>query len=394
VSNPLSPFVSVEERDDGVYISVTREQAAKINVRDVITALEQASVINYQADQIRSVIEHSRGGFEKIGDTFEYYNSNMDRYIDIKVTPLKATIKVNSPALSERVRFTDNVIRYCLSTKGICCGVKEEVLKKFMSEPAYDTELLVAEGIPPIDGKDSEIQFEVSVNPDAKPSVGKGGKVDYREIQTFSSIKQGQVIARRVPPTEGQPGKAVTGEAIPPVPGKDFPLPRGRNTVISEDGQFLVAEKTGIVFEEGHLINVDELLQVHSDVDFSVGNVKYSGNVQIHGGVKAGFIVEAEGDIEISGEVESARVISRNGNVVIHHGVIGKNDTYIFGKNGISIEFAQNAELRTDGKLTVGKSCLHCQIFCNTLEATDGQSSIVGGVVQAYEHIDVINIGN
>ena len=394
MSNPLSRFVPVEERDDGVYISVARELSAKLDIRDMIQALEQAGVVNYDAERIRAVVHNARGGYERVGDPFEYYDTAMDKFVEIKVTPLRATIQLSSASITERVRFTEHVLRHFLAMKGVCCGIKEDVLKKLADEPTYDTEITIAEGIPPKNGRDSEIQYEVNVTPDSKPTVGKGGKVDYREIRTFTSVKQGQVIARRIPPTEGEPGKTVTGELIAPQPGKDNPLPRGQNTTVSQDGQFLIAEKTGIVYEEGHLIHVDELLQVRGDVDFSVGNVKYSGNVEIRGNVKPGFVVEAEGDIEISGEVESANIISRNGSVVIHHGVIGKGGTSIFAKNGITIEFAQNADLRTDGKLSVGKFCLHCTIYCNVLEAVDRQSSIVGGGVQAYEYIEAQNIGN
>jgi uncharacterized protein (DUF342 family) len=253
---------------------------------------------------------------------------------------------------------------------------------------------VVAEGTAPKNGKDGEIVMEVNINPDARPTVGKGGKADYREIQTFTSVKQGQVIARRVPPTEGEAGRTVTGEEIQPQLGKDVALPKGRNTVASEDGKFLIAEKTGIVFEEGHNLHVDELLQIKKDVDFSVGNIKYSGNVIIKGNVMPGFVVEAEGDIEIGGEVESARVISRNGMVTVNRGVIGKGDTYIYGKNGVNIGFAQNAEIRTDGKLTIGKSSLHCIIVCASLDSTEHQASIVGGAVKAYESIEAMSIGN
>ncbi|MBD3390918.1 MAG: DUF342 domain-containing protein [Chitinivibrionales bacterium] len=394
MSNPLSALVPVEDRDDGVYISVTRELAQKLKLRDVINSLEQAGVINYDVDVIKAVIEHARGGYERIGEPFEYYNEALDRYLEIKVSPLKAAIKFNSMAITDHIKPTENVLRYCLASKGVCYGVKDDVIEKFIQEPTYDADVVVAEGEPPKNGKDGEIAYEVNINPDARPSVGKGGKADYREIQTFTSVKQGQVIARRVPPTAGEPGKTVTGDQIPASPGKDIQLPKGRNTVISEDGKFLISEKTGIVFEEGHNLHVDELLSIKSDVDFSVGNIKYSGNVVIKGNVMPGFTVEAEGDVEIGGEVESAKVLSRNGVVTIGRGVIGKGETSIYGKAGVTIGFAQNADLKTDGKLTVQKSCLHCEITCGALDATERQASIVGGHVRAFEYIEAMSIGN
>ena len=57
------------------------------------------------------------------------------------------------------------------------------------------------------------------------------GSVDYRSIQTFTSVSKGDLLAVKYPPSLGKPGVTITGEPIPPESGKDVPLPNGRNTV-------------------------------------------------------------------------------------------------------------------------------------------------------------------
>ena len=105
------------------------------------------------------------------------------------------------------------------------------------------------------------------------------------------------------------------------------------------------------MFFENSLLTVAELLHVNKDVDFSVGNIKYTGDVLIGGSVRPGFSIEAEGSIHIKGEVESATVTSRAGQVTIDKGVVGKGDTNISAKQGVTISFAQDAHLHTEGAL-------------------------------------------
>jgi uncharacterized protein (DUF342 family) len=394
VLNPLASLFPVEEREDGVYIKITLDLRDKIRLRDVVVALEKGNVINANFDEIKEVIARARGGFEKIGPVFEYYNPEFDKYVEVKIKPYEARMKYSSRAYADHIEATEGLMRHCLLRKGIKHGVKTEVLRKIIRERIYDQEFVVAEGEMPEDGREGRVKLEVQINPDMRPRGGDDGKVDYRDIQSFTSVKEGDVLARCIPPTAGFPGKAVTGDEIAAKPGKKALLPQGRNTVLSEDGNTLTAGKTGVVYMEGGTLHIEELLQIFGDIDFAVGHVKYSGDIYITGNVKQGFTVETEGNIQINGEVEAARIISRNGTVTINKGVIGKRETYIFGKKGVRIAFAQEAEIRTDETLTVEKYGMHCKCFCRVLEAMAPHASLVGGELHVYDHLIAVNLGN
>ena len=71
-------------------------------------------------------------------------------------------------------------------------------------------------------------------------------RVDYTALNLIHNVKQGQEICRLIKPTEGEPGRTVLDTEIPAKSGKSVPLPKGRNTEISEDGTLLVASRRSI----------------------------------------------------------------------------------------------------------------------------------------------------
>lgn len=394
MANPLSKFVEVEDRDDGVYIKVTRSQQQNLAPPAFEKCLEDALVINADMNAISGVIKRARGVFEKIGPPFEVYNPKFDSYIFVQTTPLKAIMNISSESIVSEIKLTPGLIRYGLARKGVTFGIKEDTLMETVANVAYDTEIIIAEGEPPERGINGQIEMEVDINPDSTPSIDQSGKCDFRNIKSFVAVKKGQVLARRIPPKEGKPGTSVTGEKIESEKGIDVQLPSGKNTSVSPDGLTLTSSNDGIVFMQSGLIYVGELLTIPGDVNYSVGNIKYSGDVLIQGGVKPGFCVETEGNIEIQGEVESAKIISRKGYVTIGRGVIGKNETEIYGEKGVTVNFAQECDIKTEGTLVVEKYLLYCQAVCSIFQAEASGSGIVGGDLTVYKYIDAMNIGN
>ena len=84
-----------------------------------------------------------------------------------------------------------------------------------------------------------------------------------------------------------------------------MPLPRGKNTEISEDGTQLVASIAGSVDFTGNVFQVKPVLEVPGDVDFSTGNINFLGDVNIRGNVLSGFTVRAMGNVRVEGVVEA-----------------------------------------------------------------------------------------
>jgi uncharacterized protein (DUF342 family) len=394
VANPLAKFIPVEERIDGIYIKVSQLEKQSVKLDDMMRALDQAMVVNYDFAKISDVYNHARGGLEKVGPLFVYYDPEAEQYIQFGITPERMTLSLASTATANGVHFTEKKLAFFLSRKGVRHGINTELLKKICEGQLFKTSFEVASATKPVQGEDASLEYLVVISPDSRPQVRQDGKVDYREIKSFASVAAKQVIARKKPATPGTAGIAITGDPLPATPGRDIQLPVGRNTEISPDGNSLIATKAGIISQEAGAVNVIELLDIPKDIDFSTGNIKYNGDVLVHGNVMPGFAIEAEGSIHIKGEVESAKVLSRNGEVIIEHGIVGKGDTLINGKKGIHVAFAQDATLVTEGTLLVDKYLLNCDATCFALQTKDNHGSIIGGQTRAEKSIMAGHFGS
>ncbi len=394
MTNPLTQFLTVDDRSDGVFITISRDKKDKISLDKLIRALDLKQVTNYDREKIESTVMRARGAPEKIGPPFEYYNKTLEEFIEVRIVNENAIMQINSEFITTGIAITPTNLLFCLKRNGIRFGFIEEAIEQVVTDCQYDTEVCVAKGENPIDGKNGKIQLLVDYNPNLRPHRRRDGSVDFRDVDSFPKVTAGQTLAKKIPPTNGTPGKTVTGELIPSMPGKDVKLPQGKNTELSDDGMTLVATKAGFLQSEGVLITVGDKLFIENDIDFNVGNVKFSGDVEINGDVKPGFSVESEGDILIHGQVESSNVISRNGSVTIKKSILGKNASSIYAKSLIEVMFAQNATLETEGTVRIERHCLHCQTTCTIFEAVGPHSNIVGGMVTATQQVVATQIGN
>jgi uncharacterized protein len=394
MKNPLGKYFPVEERSDGTYINVAASGPDGFDFVQCLRDLEAAEVVNFDPQKIKDVASRKRGLFEKIGPPFRYYNPEWDHFIDTFISPLKATIVIKPDCLKAGLTPDADSIGFHLKRKKVIHGVKPDRILALVEQSKLGVEETVAEGEAPVNGIDAMVKIQLNTVPSQKPKILLDGRVDFRSIETFVPVAQGQCIAIKIPATPGKPGKSVLGGEIAPTPGRDMVLPQGRNTSISQDGLSLVSAKNGKIYEEHGLYHVQELMEISGSVDFSIGNIKFGGDILVHGNVLPGFILESDGNITIKGEVEAAKIISRKGFVTVGKGVIGKGCTSISGYLGVHVGFAQEAVIDTSGPLCVDKYLLHCTCTCSILEAASAPASIVGKTVRIHDHSNVYQLGN
>lgn len=169
----------------------------------------------------------------------------------------------------------------------------------------------------PIEGKNGEVSFLVEVDEKMMgPKELENGTVDFRETTYIPTIEEGTVFAKIDPPEEGQEGKNVLGEPIPAPKVYPILVRTGKGATYLEEDRQLVATLSGRpeVKRQGHMIRASVLPKfIHSgDVDVSTGNIRFTGDVDIHGQVDENMIVEADGDIFIKGNVSNSFVHAGN----------------------------------------------------------------------------------
>lgn len=277
-----------------------------------------------------------------------------------------------------------------ISKHNIVYGIKFDVIDNICQNLHNVKDVLIAEGKRPINGQDGKLIFEIDIKSAATPKILEDGSVDYKNLDLFKNIKKGQVIARKINPTEGQPGINVFGQKVDAISGKHVRLPAGKNTYIDDDKL--------IAAVDGHIVALNNKIEVHTflelkEVDTSVGNIKTVASVKITGNVKSGFTVESEGNIEIFGVVEAAAIVAK-GNISIHKGVQGAGKAKIIAEGNITAKYLQNCSVEA-GEDIYSEAIIYCDVKAGgNVKLLGNKSQIIGSKIIAAMEISAANIGS
>ncbi len=304
---------------------------------------------------------------------------------------------VSLPARPAPLPLNPTKLRFVLKSQGIVYGLLEEALARTIE--SYNAgrpldRLRVAEGVRPQAGTrpDIEMKFEFSSKPKEDPS----GHINYREMSRVVACRAGDVLAvkkKMRPPVNGitVTGKPVTFPVI-----EDIPLIPGAN-ILREEGETEIvfrAKIDGAVKFDKHILSVQPVLDIESDVDFSVGNIHFDGDVKIGRDVLADFSVEATGKVSIWGSAIACRI--RAGDEIdIRGGIIGKSRAEIRSQRSIAVAFAENARLFAQNDIAVRNGIMGSEAHCHDYFATEAKSSrIVESTIIAGRGISTFVAGS
>ncbi|MGL5721474.1 MAG: DUF342 domain-containing protein [Brevinema sp.] len=263
---------------------------------------------------------------------------------------------------------------------GITFGINEKVITEILDNDLYNVPLVVAEGNPVEHGEDGYIEYLFPTGQEQiKYAVMSDGSVNFKELNIIHNVQKGDTLAIMHPPTPGANGKTLMGENIPANPGKEVAFNLGENVSISGDRLKAVAADMGQVYLKNNQICVDPALEISGDVDLSVGNIDFIGNVIIKGNVDDGFTVIAGGNVEIHGHIGKS-FISAEGNIISHKGIQGRDDAKIECRGSLFAKFIERASLSVGQNIVVSDYILHCSISCHgDIIAIGGKRPIVAG---------------
>ncbi|MBD3420488.1 MAG: DUF342 domain-containing protein [Chitinivibrionales bacterium] len=386
----LSNILKTEVRADGLYMTVTREDRERIDTDKLKIALEKAQVMNVNLPKIFDVIKRARGVAERIGQPFRYYDNRKDKYMMFDAKPERATVTLSSEANALGLKITAEDVLWKAGQMRIAFGVDESRIEWAINDGSFDEPVEFAFCEKPEHGLDARIEMLVNIDEKAKPKLLPDGSVDFRNIELFKQVNTDDLIARRYPPTKGKDGIDVFGNPMPANEGRDLALPQGKNTVVDNTNQRLMAACSGFMYRDGQLVCVGEVLIIPKDVNFETGNIKYKGAVVIKGNIKAGFEVDAGQNVIIEGLVDGADITSRNGSITVKKAIFGHDDCTLYAKKNIECELAQNLCMEAEGKITIKKFCLQCKVTTAEFEA----AAFIGGLLAATKKIKLLEAGN
>ncbi|MCH5252297.1 MAG: DUF342 domain-containing protein [Lachnospiraceae bacterium] len=312
----------------------------------------------------------------------------------VRVSPDKMKAVINLSVFGEDAEHTAGELGRLLKRNGVRQGVKKGILQEIIDKKLYLEDVVVAEGREPVNGEDGKYRYFFRKELKKKPKILENGSVDYKNMELFEEVKEGQLLAEYEPATAGGYGFDVAGNLLPPKKGKELLPLRGKGIKMSDDRKKYTAMLDGIVewVEEGK-IEVRNMYTVTGNVDVSTGNIRFQGDVNIQGNVERGFTVEADGNVVVNGQCDGG-IIRATKDILIRKGCQGQNVGELHAGGSITGQFMESVKATAGGDITASY-LLNCQVKTEGKLLIEGRRGvIIGGYLCAKQGIQCFGLGN
>jgi len=285
-----------------------------------------------------------------------------------------------------------------LKSMAIVYGIQDTTIQRALNATQESGEkeenVVVAQGDPAIDGRDAVVEYLFSLEPQDGLCIMPDGRVDYHKKQPIELVKKDALIAKIKNHREGVDGKSVYGTVLKARKAEENVLHAGANVTADSSGKRFFAQINGQPVLNKNILNVYPHYNVPSDVDYSIGNIEFDGNVTVSGNVLPGFEIKATGDVVVLKNVDGA-LIEAGRDVKVAGAIIGGENTTIKVGRNLTAHHIQNAVVEVEGDVIVFDSVLHSTISAlGTVVVREKKGTIVGGKIQTLRSIEAKTIGS
>lgn len=315
-----------------------------------------------------------------------------DAQLQIDLSPDKMIAYLNTTRAYGGKPVSRDRIANALNEKKISHGILHDEIARAINE-AEVSKWVIAEGRKPIDGEDGKLLPLVELGKERRPRFDSNGVANYRELGGVVTVHEGERLMQKIPPTAGEAGVNVLGQAIPAKAGKaiQFGAPLKGAKLDPQDPNFLVAAIAGLPVPASNGMTVEPSITIGT-VDLASGNVDFDGSIVVNGDVQPGMSIYASGDIHVGGTVEAA-TLEAGGNIAVKGGIIGHSDmlqtTAVHVRCGgtCSALFIENARVEAGDSIQVEKLVRQSDLSAANQVIVgrpgSGQGSIIGGSTRA-----------
>jgi uncharacterized protein (DUF342 family) len=244
-------------------------------------------------------------------------NNKMEAYLTIKYTPenvynLKDKNENRVVLLEGEVieqncppKYTLQEIKQELSKMHIVYGIIDKNIQNAIKSDSNN--ILVAKGENMENGENDKIEIKFAMDKDITMlEEDNEGKIDFKSIGSVEAVKKGEVLAELIKGKEGKDGINIMGEVKKHKPGKSIFIKAGEGCTVEENK--VIATIDGKPCMRSNSFYVNQVHEVTGDVEIKTGNIKFIGDIIIHGTVKEGMEVEAGSSINIMKDIERANI--------------------------------------------------------------------------------------
>lgn len=216
-------------------------------------------------------------------------------------------------------------------------------------------------------------------------------KVDFKDRSPFIMVKKGELLARKVKGKKGVEGISVKKKPLPFKRKKIVQFTPGRNTIEKDDK--LIAGTSGrYEVSESRRININDVLHIEGNVDYSTGNISFAKDVIIEGEVKDGFKVAAGGSLYCKSNLDASDILCRK-DLTIDKGVIGRGTGIVRAGGKIKARFVENCDIESKEGIEIEKNIMNSKLFTLGYLEIGEKGSIVSSRITAELGVKTYNLG-
>ncbi|MBN2619352.1 MAG: DUF342 domain-containing protein, partial [Spirochaetales bacterium] len=318
--------------------------------------------------------------------------------ISFRMDPMKMNLymELKAPVNSENVISmknvrdkTDSLGAFCV--KRIDWSLVGDIYQRVIFDGEMVPETVVAKGQPAEFYIPEHIIIKEELYVDLKPERTMNDSVNYHHIKSFVQIKANEFIGDLIPATEKINGKNLAGVEIPAPTKIINNLTVGKNISV-ESGKLYSAIDGALKILDDQVI-VDDLLVVVKDIDYSTGDINFSGDIDVGNSIREGFSVTTTRDISVKDTIEPTNIECGN-NLVVGHGIIGSDKYKILCKGSVHSVHIEHATVKAAGSVIVNKSIISSKIYSLDCLNLGDKGKIVGGEYHILNNINTGELGN
>lgn len=344
-----------------------------------------------RTQEIQRIVDRAEGKAQPLVQWPE--GAALAAHIEINIGPdsLWASATVHPPRKGGGQPREEDILSAVVNHK-IHHGIDRQAIKRMAEEQIYDTPVIIARGERPRAAGPARVEYLFNTEVGKPFLEDEQGRVNLKELNFISNVKQGDVLARLLPRQPGSPGMDVFGKRITfEDAGEDETLRAGKNT--RQEGDRLLAIIDGNAYLRGRYVNVDDLVIV-DNVDYQTGNIDVDGSVLVHGTIADGFTVRATGMIQVEDCIGRVQV-EAGGTIVLKAGMNGNGEGSLTCSGDIYARFIENARLECRSHLVVEEAIMNSTVLVwKNIYLTGKRAELIGGSCAVGGGIQCKKLGN
>lgn len=312
-----------------------------------------------------------------------------DCSLDISVSKDKLTAWAYIDGPVPVTAFDVNDIKIMLHSEGILYGIADDAqIKGFLDgEFSVGENWAIASGTEPVPDTPPEIRYHFDTDPLKIGTLTEAGLMDWKDRGQLPQIKEGELLAEKIPGPRGKEGMDVYGKKIPIPKSRDRRFKCTKGARRSEDGMQVYATLSGLprlsITDE---ISVIPNLNIQGDISLETGHVTFDGHIEVSGAVEKGYRVNG-GSLRAD-EIRDAQ-IDIQGDITAINGIFGA--TIRCGGN-LKAGHIHNSTIILSGDMAVEKEIIESTIEANgRCLISDG--IIISSTISAKKGIIAMDIG-